>query len=286
MREDMDKIIVERPRAGSRSATTKDSKSYSKRAHGKYCELDDLPQKESMKCRYRGQRKDLNENLNPLKRFLHKNVGRPWDKVYSEICSRISSNSPVQQHILQHVFDFVEGQAVLMDGKVMVLNPYGGWEEINDGGSRHELYVDSVTGILRKAKTTRYKQNRAKWKSWKQTNPDVMTCNNSPYDRKQPSQFRKVNGIWYYVELRPIPEVPFHTIGYFDGKPINVKTKAGSIMDVVLRESLYSCARFGPYHRDYLWSTYGRSDVYAHSIKQASKKELKWAGIKNDKEQA
>jgi hypothetical protein len=31
----------------------------------------------------------LNENLNPLKRYLHAQVGRPWNKVYAEIAARI-----------------------------------------------------------------------------------------------------------------------------------------------------------------------------------------------------
>ncbi len=49
----------------------------------------------------------LNENLAPLKRFLGKQVGRPWDKVYSEIAENLKPTSTVQQHVRDHIEDFV-----------------------------------------------------------------------------------------------------------------------------------------------------------------------------------
>jgi hypothetical protein len=60
-------------------------------------------------------RKGLNENLAPLLRYLLSNVGRPWDKVFGEICRRINVNSAVQLHIWQHVRQFVCLDAVRVE---------------------------------------------------------------------------------------------------------------------------------------------------------------------------
>jgi hypothetical protein len=57
--------------------------------------------------RERGGYKMLNENLAPLRRFLERQIGRPWDKVYSEIAERLRVDSTVQQHVREHLRDFV-----------------------------------------------------------------------------------------------------------------------------------------------------------------------------------
>jgi hypothetical protein len=52
---------------------------------------------------WNGRCKGLNENLAPLRRFLRSNVGRPWDKVFAEICEHLNFDSAVQLHIWQHI---------------------------------------------------------------------------------------------------------------------------------------------------------------------------------------
>jgi hypothetical protein len=58
-------------------------------------------------ARERGGFKLLNENLAPLGRYLGAQVGRPWDKVYSEIAANLRVSSAVQQHVRDHLKDFV-----------------------------------------------------------------------------------------------------------------------------------------------------------------------------------
>ena len=58
-------------------------------------------------ARERGGFKILNENLAPLRRYLEAQVGRPWDKVYSEIAANLRVSSTVQQHVRDHLTDFV-----------------------------------------------------------------------------------------------------------------------------------------------------------------------------------
>src|SRR5947209_3737612 len=98
MREDMAKVIVERPRIKPRNTRK-----------GRRVDPDDLPAYEGMRRAHawRGERKQLNENLAPLRRYLAKQVGRPWDKVYSEISTHLRVDNVVQQHVRDHLHDFV-----------------------------------------------------------------------------------------------------------------------------------------------------------------------------------
>jgi len=100
MRSDMHKVIVERPRRGGGVRTRR----------GRRRDYDDLPSREGMKRRHvlAGSEKALNEHLSPLERFLRKQVGRPWNAVYRDICARIRPDSAVQLHVRQHIRDYVE----------------------------------------------------------------------------------------------------------------------------------------------------------------------------------
>jgi hypothetical protein len=91
MRKDMAKVIVERPRQGRYTRIKKTPRDF-----------EDCPSKEGMRKPYLN-RKSLNENLNPLWRFLERNINRPWDKVYSEICENLKTTSTVQQHVRDHI---------------------------------------------------------------------------------------------------------------------------------------------------------------------------------------
>src|SRR6185437_7346824 len=83
MRSDMYKVIVERPRSGKRTRPA---------ALRLRNDLDG-PMRLGMRACY--DYLDLNENLQPLRRYLRAQLGRPWDKVYSEICARIDRRNTV-----------------------------------------------------------------------------------------------------------------------------------------------------------------------------------------------
>ncbi len=104
MREDMAKVIVERPRIGSHSPSRK-------KGYRKYVQstgIDHLPAREPMLGRWRGRGRWLNEHLGPMRRFLRSHVGRPWNKVHQELCEHVSFDNAVQKHVLAHVFDYVQ----------------------------------------------------------------------------------------------------------------------------------------------------------------------------------
>lgn len=149
MRPDMSDVIVERPRRGLRNATRRAP--WEKNAH-----LDDLPAGEGVRKRHTaaGTRRELNENLAPLRRFLVSQAGRPWNNVYSEICANIRPRSAVQLHVLQHVWDYVERHVIIADDGAVLVGP----------GRRHvamyplrvgELYIHPVSGLLLRVRRRR-----------------------------------------------------------------------------------------------------------------------------------
>ena len=109
MREDMYKVIVERPRRGKEGDATA----------ARLREDFDGPMRLGMRAGY-GYR-SLNENLAPLRRYLHAQIGRPWDKVFSEICAGIDRRNTVQQHIHQHIRDFIAIDVDVREGQLIDL---------------------------------------------------------------------------------------------------------------------------------------------------------------------
>lgn len=100
MRDDMFKVIVERPRHASRHARSvklksNDSKDLQQVGLRRHAMIAD------------GELKPLNENLKPLVRFLRSRRGKRWDKVYSEICAGLDTGSTVKMHVRQHLEDYV-----------------------------------------------------------------------------------------------------------------------------------------------------------------------------------
>ena len=79
--------------------------------------------------------KIVSVNLNPLRRFLEKNIGQPWNKVYSEICL-VADKRNREGH------DFLDKLRWLTSGYFP------------------DFFVDSETGLLQKSKRTRYKATR------------------------------------------------------------------------------------------------------------------------------
>lgn len=149
MRRDMPQVIVERPRGGSRHKTPK-----GERRRNQAIPIDEAPHRESIGRKWSGKAKWLSEHLGPLERFLRSKVGHHWDRVYSEICTNLRRESAVQDHVRDHVFDFVAIHVILVDGQ-----PCSG--EGADYGrplglyGRRSFYVCSRTGILRLIKPPR-----------------------------------------------------------------------------------------------------------------------------------
>jgi hypothetical protein len=195
MRPDMAKVIVERPRYGSRTRGA--AKGY-RRALQRLAD-EGPPAREGMKRRHRGGTKGLNEQLGPLRRYLDAQVGRPWDKVFSEICAQIDRASAVQDHVRDHVADYVVTHVLLIDGV-----PCSGEGGRICGRPLHQIpwrrpcwYVCPRTGILRRVKVpVRSRQGKLK----REDPPRFVRVSDS-------LQCHLVDGAWHLVSVKPLPMV-------------------------------------------------------------------------------
>jgi hypothetical protein len=143
----MNKVLVERPRLGG----------WGVRKGRRARDLDALPGFQGMRraIRESGNWKSLNENLSPLRRFLERQVGRPWNKVHSEIRAGINPRNEVQAHVLTHIDQFlhqhverVEPSQTAPCGLRYRPSWIGRLLSVDPG----ELYVDPDDGIIKRAR--------------------------------------------------------------------------------------------------------------------------------------
>jgi hypothetical protein len=198
MRADMGKVLVERPRLGRSRAAKWPGKGYRKRLKKCFDAGDSPPQREGMKATYGHNTKHFNEHLSPLRRFLDANVGRPWDKVYSEICKYVDRGNVVQKHILTHLFDYVVVHTVLIDGQPCRGERYWGYrygEPLRTTHSRHRWYVCPKSGLLRRSKYVPYDYR-------KQPEPPRMVRLN----KREVCIFR--DGRWELISVAIVSQIP------------------------------------------------------------------------------
>lgn len=156
--------------------------------------------RESMKKRYvhGGWPKEFGEHLTPLYGIVRKNVGRKWDKVYSELNEAFDRRSATGDHIFQHLFDRLarpEETFIGEDGKVWLRGRYGsGASRIKD--SYYEFYVDPRDGILKKNhlhKTYRQVQRqRAAERQKEQLNIKRVV--------DKLTELHNINGVWFEIK--------------------------------------------------------------------------------------
>jgi hypothetical protein len=185
----MAKVIVERPRIGSRL------RGRGKGARRKLQRFpsDETPKREGMKRSVGPCRKLLNEHLGPLRRYLHKQIGRPWNKVFSEISQHISRDSAVQDHVRDHVLDYVATRVTIIDGVLCRGDGYGVGIPLGAWGNPL-FYVCPRTGLLKRVRRQARRPRSAP--PLKQVAVD--------FDRVY---FRK-DGLWLRVELEAFPKHP------------------------------------------------------------------------------
>ena len=274
MREDMAQVIVERPRI----------KPFSNRK-GRRQALDDLPKHEGMRRgnAERGDTKRLNENLAPLRRYLESQVGRPWDKVYSDIAANLRVDSTVQQHVRGHLRDFVA---------VTPRRNISGWYSSSFRGGLwwQRLYVDPVTGLL--CRTDRLPEERAR-QCARRIKPAPPIEHVRLNDHRE---LRLLAGIWYEVTLTALPEptyrvrreivavpyIPYSSRSDFFDAEMNV----GRLITPPVRDvTSGAMIEVGPaIDNEQGWATYRRERPdrrYATTKRVLSRRELRRYGLEN-----
>jgi hypothetical protein len=183
MREDMFKVIVERPRRGARSWP---------RARNRLAGEDDLPTKIGVRreIAVKGlQSRWLNENLRPLERFIGKQVGRPWDEVFSEIAETLAPGHVVKAHVRLHISDFVAHVAIGKEGEWLGVHTRRG--SARPMPWRQPYYVDPRDGLL---KDSALLWKRMKINPRRRREPEVdLNIRRLDSDR----ELRRVDGVWY-----------------------------------------------------------------------------------------
>lgn len=256
MRADMAKVIVERPRRGGHVTKGK----------GRVRDMEDLPRNQGMTRPHRMNwgGKELNENLAPLRRFLHSRVGQSWDAVYSEISAHLKVTSAVQQHVRDHVNDFVVTN-VTVDahgelwgtnwGSPFLIGAPGYWR-------RQELYVDPRDGVLKRT------PDPVAAPTWRERRAAQYDLTHRAIDDQH--EIRKHKGVWYACEVQPL--LPGKWVSYTDattGKQRHTYV-ADPKWDVLLNKFL----------------SHGESETwrgtYVVSKRQMNHKELRQHGVQND----
>lgn len=269
MREDMFKVIVERPRLVNSNGYSRDGR--------KFRNDEDTATRLGMKRGYNWT-KWLNENLAPLRRYLEKQVNRPWDKVYSEICATIDPRSTVKQHILQHIGDFVAINTYWLEtpdgGKVIIRGRRWPRKDFLLEESTVKLYVHPRTGIL--LRNRRYISFDARKKKERQAQHERQFAVRRELGEHE--QLHCIEGIWYQVMLGVLPK-PKIQARQIDGK-WKKKTIHESCWDVVRKEwvsrehGVVPTAKHQPSNLE----MYGDSNKYAASKRQLNSQELKKHG--------
>ena len=265
MREDMSKVLTERPR----------SKSWSKDkiVNDRSVSFDEQPSKESIKLRHK-ERKGFSDLLNPLYGFVRSRVGKPWNDVYSEISQHIKPKSTLQLHLLGHLKHIVYTN-VLVEGDLIRRPTDDRYLNVCSYKQREIFYVDPITGILCKAKNI--VENKPEGKVTVITDGMI--------------QYRLINKVWYVLEITYIPFVENvvtklsngtestreYQPGYdeFLCSSLETLTKLGYIKDVFGKQNNKYPFTYGTKYKTIAQWLYGNPNFYCKAKYPAGKKHIK-----------
>jgi len=196
----MSKVITERPRWGHWMP--------SRKTGGRIKPLDaeheyeDQPKRLPISWGSQGKigQKSFSDFLNPLLRYLRKNVGRPWDNVLSDMKSHLDLRSVTGRHVFEHIEGEVEKNCFIgKDGKVYTSYSHTGVIPV------YGLYVHPRTGLLRWKEGNYWKERLKAEKKRKQITRIRIDETHS---------YIKLNGIWYIGEFVRWEQK------IFNGKPV------------------------------------------------------------------
>lgn len=261
MRKDLNKQLCERERHGH-DWHFRDVR-HLRKVRGEDAE-DVVGGRESMKHRHRlVDTKQFNENLNPLWGVVRKNVGRPWDKVYSEFCTVFDRRSVINQHILTHLFQVVATKTFERGGVIYVSSRRGFEQPLSS--SNFEYYVHPRSGLL--LKNPHYHTWRQERRKYEARRAAEKLLTHRVIDEF--TELRCLDGVWYLIELKPTPReytqkhVPFSHSKLNKTHVTRVANVYPDVFDVVERREVSF-----PYHTK-----------YAVCKRTASHRELKKHGV-------
>jgi hypothetical protein len=197
----LSEIVIERPRRGMRISLRK-RKGFRKQLN----QLTEDATQDGLLSPYLikpwNKSKYLTDHLGPLRRFLRSHVGHPWDDVYSLLCQQLDTSTMTGQHVIGHVWDYVERHVELIDGipyRKLDSFLYSGDRRRLDEHYRDQFYVHPETGILCVSKQKPRKQ--------KPTEPPRDWVGLDAYN-----QYHQLDGIWYLITFWEFPGSSSETV--------------------------------------------------------------------------
>lgn len=181
MRADMNKVVVERERHGS----TRRSRKWGQRlAFAPEADYDDQPKfASSARGRQYGyDHKSFTDVLGPLKGFLRSNIGRPWDKVFSELRQGLDIRKVTGRHIFDHLEWMVETDCWIGTDRKVYAHPRG--REVTG------FYVHPKTGILCFSEKPSARQRKKERLMRQEIDEIRFDCARS---------FKLIDAQWYFV---------------------------------------------------------------------------------------
>ena len=188
--------VIERPRGGLKIS--------SRKVNGQKTSLVKLTEEATTDgllspylIKPRNKTKWFSDCLGPLYQWLQSHVGQYWDDVYSKLCQILDITTLSGQHIVSHVWGYVERDAVLIDGVPYRRKnrkfydtslPLGYWYK--------QLYVHPETGILCLAKRIPKVPKKK---------PDDFVFVDAYH------HYRKIDNLWYAFELADIEPLAINT---------------------------------------------------------------------------
>ncbi len=155
MRPDMAKVVTERPRRGHGAKSLKTARRLSRDEITTALHDDDDfgPAKAPVARRrqFGYDCKEFSDLLGPIKGYLRKQIGRPWNKVWSELSATLDKRSNAGSHIFDHIRQEIEIDPIVYGKRAYTKGRFSYFHEI-DG-----LYVDPRTGLVREQKAMRSK---------------------------------------------------------------------------------------------------------------------------------
>ena len=242
MRKDMAKVVTEAPRRGHANRSSKWGRRLTKDEYA----LDDHGASRAPVSRHRQygwNAKEFSDSLGPLRRYLRKQIGRPWDKIWSEIATTLDSRSLTGQHIFDHIRWEVELDAwVGDDGRLLYHKRRWGAIELVAG-----LYVHPVTHLLTLKPERRWLSGGA---VFQRAQAALRTFGISASTALEVRRYR-IDGLrvwecrdrcWFIHSYRHVPEQLVRVITRSDGREVPI---------------------------------FGMAHFERHATKQASKKEIR-----------
>lgn len=167
---------------------------------------DEVGGRESMRKRFNFgyDRKHFNENLNPLKSWIHSGLGKNWDKYYGQLRQQFDVRKVINHHILEHLFQYVEIHTFVGDkGQVMFMDTrYTNKGEQPISKCYSDYYVCPKSGCLRQ---THKPSRRSIAKEQEADKLKAQLAVSRQLDAH--NVLHLIDDVWYHFELKPIPEV-------------------------------------------------------------------------------